>query len=618
MKIWKIAGSASAIIIFSILFSVVLTILMSSLLLDVPESNHKIASLNVKESGLDKRALPASTFTTGNQDDDAINGEFSVSTGSGLDPVYVFLPYYVGSVEISIGGKKVYSSPFPRGTRFIPKVKNAAIEVISVDHIQQLGSFKNVVVSISVFPDGGGLAVLPEIYVGQKQDFVTQQQRSYLYYDVIRNAVLGVQIFLLVLGVTLLRSASIRHELLAPLLVLAYLVSFGSATIISPLRPDVDASAYIVPSTPIISMALLLYGWRLCGGTITTRQRAGIYSFMLAWFMFIVTANVFNFQLMFLNIYVSAPSIVVALTIVTVMCVLSLSTRRAVEVQLMLFGVILLMLLLVHDMSFRVGLHTNGIAMSPLGSLAFFAVLSYSAIRRYFVLQKGLAEANSTLTEALRSQSHQLIQEFEKTTRLTRLSAAQLETERMTRELHDGVLTYLGLINIISESNASDSKERIRHLSRIATNEIRVILDCRPNESASLAVALSSLRHNMVDPLSLQNIDVEWSIAALLSYGPLPPKALMDVVRIVQEAIHNAVVRAECRSLSVVVEESDGTYTIKICNLGGKTYSHWEKPGRGIANMRDRAVKLGGSLSILSKDTGASLLLELPKMKSEN
>lgn len=182
MTILKTAGSSLAIMIISILFSVVLTTMLSFLLLSVSDSNHRIAALNNERSELDRLFLPTSSFVMGKLDDDFINGEFSVSTGAALDAIYVFLPYYVGSVEITNGEKIVYSSPFPRGTRFIPKVNNAAIEVISVDHIRKLGPFKNVELSISVLPDGGGLTVLSEIYVGTVQDFITQRQRSYLYY----------------------------------------------------------------------------------------------------------------------------------------------------------------------------------------------------------------------------------------------------------------------------------------------------------------------------------------------------------------------------------------------------------------------------------------------------
>lgn len=618
MRIWKSAGSASAIMIISIVSSIAITTIMSKILLNVSEPNHKIATLKEGRSGLDRLVLPASSFAIGVQEDDSIQGVFSVSTGAALDPIHIFLPYYVGSIDISIGEESIYSSPFPRGARFIPKVHNVEIEIISVDLVRKLGPAKNVDISISVFPDGGGLAVLSEIYVGKPQEFATLLQKNYLYYDVARIAVFGVQIFLLLLGVTLLRSANIRHELLAPLLILAYLTSFGAAAVVSQIWPDINISSYFISCSPIISVALLLYGWRTCGGTTTKSQRTAIYSFMLTWFTFIVAANLLNVELMFLNVYVAAPSIVIAMTLVAVMSARSLSTKRSAEVQVMLFGVIFLMLLTAHDITFRVMLHSNAVAMSPLGSLAFFAVVSSSAVRRYFVSQKGLAEANATLKEALETQSSQLAQEFAKTAHLMRRSASQEETARLTQELHDGVLTYLSLINVISESDTIDSKEQIGHLSRIATNEIRVILDSRPNDSASLAIALSSLRENMVDSLSLQNIDVEWSIVELLNYGPLPPKLLMDVVRIVQEALHNAVVRAKCRSLSIVAEESEGTYAIRISNLGGKTYSSEERPGHGIANMRDRATKIGGSLSIVSKDTGASLLLELPKMKSEN
>ena len=589
--------------------------MMSSLLLGVSNFADKRVVVKDSRSDFNTLVLPASFFAVGAQDVKPIDGVFTVSTGQDVDPIYAFLPYYVGTVEIRISGEICYVSPFPKGARFIPKVNNAAIEILSVDRIRTLGPSKNVEVSISVFPDGGGLAVLSNIYVGKAQDFASHLQLSYLYYDVIRNAVLGVQIFLLALGVILFRAAKVRQDFFAPLLILAYLISYGAGAVVSQLRPDIDVSAYIVASTPMISLALFLYGWCLCGGTISNVHRTAFNLFIGVWFTFVVAANLFGVNLRFINVFLSAPSIVIALILVTVMCANRLAIQRSVEVQMMLFGSISLMLLMAHDVTFRVGLHSNGIAMSPLGSLAFFAVLSYSAIRQYLISQKGLSEANATLTQSLRSQSNQLKQEFEKTARLMQVSAAQEETARMTRELHDGVLTYLGLINIISESGASDSKEQIGHLSRIATNEIRVILDSRPNESASLAIALSSLRQNMVDPLSLQNIDVEWSIAELLSYGPLGPKPLMDVVRIVQEAIHNAVVRAECKSLCIVAEKSEGTYTIRISNFGGKTYSHEEKLGRGITNMKERAAKLGGSLSIHPKDTGASLILTLPYLK---
>lgn len=615
MKTKKAAGSAIAIILIAAISSAILIVVLSSLLLDVPDSVRRIDTL---EDGRTESAildLPLSSFLPRVLDGGVIVGSIAVTTGSDIDSIYVFLPYYVGTLDVSIGDQRIYASPFPARSRILPRVNSVAIEVVNETLFRQLGSNRTVEITISVLPDGSGLAVLSEIYVGSAQDFETQLQRSYLYYDVIRNAVLGVQVFLLLLGIALFRSASVGLEIFAPLIILGYLTSYGVAAVFSQLQLGLDPSSYIVPSTPAVSVALFLYGWQMCGGQILDIYRNPIYFFIFAWLAFVVVADLFSINLILMNVFLSAPSILVSMLLVVVMSVRSLRVKSTIEVQMLLFGVTSLLLLTAHDVAFRIGLHTNGVAISPLGSLAFFSVLGYTSLRQYFVSQQGLAEANANLTQALKAQSTQLNLEFARTADLMRTTAAQEETARMTRELHDGVLTYLGLINVISEMDSNEGKEQVAHLSRIATNEIRVILESRPNESASLAIALSSLRQNMVDPLHLQNIHVEWSIAELLNYGPLAPESLMDVVRIVQEAIHNAVVRADCKSLSVVAEKCHGVYRIRVSNLGGQTYSCEERVGRGIPNMKDRAAKIGGSLSIYPIDTGASLLLTLPNNK---
>lgn len=559
--------------------------------------------------------LPFKSFVRSPNDGQFVTGSFLIAPQQSGGDRYIFIPYYVGTIEFSAFGISIYTSDFPRDSRFITRVNGTSFQLLEFD--PQTGSAPNdkIEISFKLYPDSSGLSVMSKIYIGAKQDFQAQTLAQSLYYDVFRNGMLGIQLFLFFAAAAFLKLPDHRGVVFSSLIILAYFISIGVSGVISQLRPEINISTLIFSSTPAVSAALLLYGFNVCRRVIPLNYHILIYIFIFTWVTLMLFAFLNKKDLQLINVYVSGPSILISLLLLLILCINSLRGTSRAEVKFLLSATFILFSSVLHDAAFRLGIHFNGVAMSPLGSMAFISVLIYSATQRYFSTHNGLAQANTTLTEALEQQSQRLSFEFERSAQLMRLAAVQEETNRMTRELHDGVLTYLGLINVISETAVAASSNEIGRLSRLATNEIRVILDARPSDDASLAIALSSLRQNIVEPLSLKDIDIEWSTVALLTYGPVEPKLLMNVVRIVQEAIHNAVVRAQCTKLSIIAERLDDFYIINIVNIGGSSFDESTKIGRGIANMVDRATQIGGSLSILSKDSGAHLLLKLPLPK---
>ena len=97
------------------------------------------------------------------------------------------------------------------------------------------------------------------------------------------------------------------------------------------------------------------------------------------------------------------------------------------------------------------------------------------------------------------------------------------------------------------------------------------------------------------------------------------PKAnatfIVEIVRILQEALHNAIVRAECKSLSITSKCSDsGMYSIVIKNSGGHSLESRSREGFGLRNMEIRAQAIRANLSIQPHDSGACLTLTLPAL----
>lgn len=88
----------------------------------------------------------------------------------------------------------------------------------------------------------------------------------------------------------------------------------------------------------------------------------------------------------------------------------------------------------------------------------------------------------------------------------------------------------------------------------------------------------------------------------------------IQVLRIAQEAIQNAVKYSEAHSVKVKIEETDTGLEVTVQDDGKGFDESAIRPGNGLYNMRKRAEELGGKLEIDSKPgLGTSVVLIWPK-----
>jgi signal transduction histidine kinase len=267
---------------------------------------------------------------------------------------------------------------------------------------------------------------------------------------------------------------------------------------------------------------------------------------------------------------------------------------------------------LIYDFSARIALLDVVVFTTAMSSPAFIILVSGMFVKFILSTKTRLAEANDVLKASLARQNQELLLEFERSAMLLQEATAAHEKARLTSELHDGVLTYLAMMTVLTESGSASSLQEINKLSRYASNEIRVILEARPSDQNSMTIALGALRRQMIDPLRHLGVKVEWSTEALLDYGTINPKALMNIIRIIQEAIHNAVFRSKCSYINLMAGRHHGEYIISIVNKGGRTFSEEDRKGLGIVNMTERASTMGGRFLITPNETGATVTLYLP------
>lgn len=195
------------------------------------------------------------------------------------------------------------------------------------------------------------------------------------------------------------------------------------------------------------------------------------------------------------------------------------------------------------------------------------------------------------------------------------------ERTRMARELHDAVTQKLFSLRLTAQAAASlvtrdpgralGELERVERLAGEALAELRaVIVELRPAELD---------RHGLAETLRKQVRLLDRLHPASFTFEEHPvcvpdPATEVAVLRVAQEALHNASRHAEAGTVAVRLGCEEGRVFLEVRDDGtGFDVAAAAGRGLGIASMGDRAQALGGSVSVTSEPGRGTLVrMEVP------
>ena len=206
------------------------------------------------------------------------------------------------------------------------------------------------------------------------------------------------------------------------------------------------------------------------------------------------------------------------------------------------------------------------------------------------------------------------------------VSARESERERLSRELHDGVLQDLcavarDLKALAAEPNNVASYETLAANSNESVQMLRAIChDLRPplltnNPTMALKALVERLDSQSPVPIHIEITAPDLSV---------PDETALAIFRIAQEALHNAIQHADASEIAVRLTEYPDRLRMTVTD-DGKGFTGGTDTGRfvaeghfGLAGMRERAAMIGGSLEVQSApDYGTVVVLELPSAGAE-
>lgn len=265
-----------------------------------------------------------------------------------------------------------------------------------------------------------------------------------------------------------------------------------------------------------------------------------------------------------------------------------------------------------------------------LGRLSYSVVLVALGLWLIWRFVQALSEADAfakVLVERVAQAEEKLKASFAREQDKARAETLLTERTRLMRDLHDG----LGgnLVSIVALAEKPEVKGAvIADAARAALRHMRLVVDALEETEGDLLLALASWRDRIEAQLRAHNIRLDWIIRNpydLPTFQELRPWHVIQLIRILDEAVTNVVKHSGARTLAIVIEADQDPTSNTVMSItvrdDGKGFKQEEIGAqvpispisrRGIENMRWRASACGVWLTIRSSGIGTVVELKLP------
>ncbi|MDQ0759642.1 GAF domain-containing sensor histidine kinase [Streptomyces canus] len=197
------------------------------------------------------------------------------------------------------------------------------------------------------------------------------------------------------------------------------------------------------------------------------------------------------------------------------------------------------------------------------------------------------------------------------------------ERSRLAHELHDAVSQKLFSLRLTAQaaaalvdrdpSRAKDEMQQVAMLAAEATDELRAaVVELRPAALDEDGLTATLRTHVQV----LDRAHTARVTFAARSFRALPAAQEEAMLRVAQEALHNALRHSGAAHVDVTVDRRGGGAVLRVTDDGsGFDPQSVRRAGRhlGLVSMRDRTSGVGGTLTVESAPgKGTTIEMEVP------
>jgi signal transduction histidine kinase len=250
----------------------------------------------------------------------------------------------------------------------------------------------------------------------------------------------------------------------------------------------------------------------------------------------------------------------------------------------------------------------------PYTASLMLIALSLSLLSRVSIALAQSETLNRELEDRVTAKREELAKSYARLQGLERQRTLNAERERMTADMHDGIGGQL--VHALAVIGNNPDFKPLEPILLAALDDLRLIIDSADPMEGDLLVVLSNFRARNERRVQAGGLRFLWQVTDLPVMADFGPHKILQVLRILQEALTNVLKHAKATQVAVSTAaqtDAHGRITVLVDvsdNGGGSTQG--DVPGRGVNNMHRRAQELGGSVEFSSTPSGSRVRLILP------
>jgi signal transduction histidine kinase len=590
-----------------------------------PPAQYRMTDFTMTEGGAG-RAVTLPRFTASRyavEDSPRFATTFVRPEGDAGRPWSVFLPRFTNGVEVSVNGVVIHDSrrdpTANRPDRNTPQIADIPATLLR-------NGVNDLVIRLFVWGPVSGF--LDRVWVGPDdvlRPYYDLRSTLFVTLPVVFSA--WEAILAVILGIMW---AMRRHEPAYGVLAAAMATGFAQAFLQTPVAETAFSRLIVVliSSAPLESALVLTFALLVCGW----HWRRWWLVFYLPGIALALAGLIGNASVSrALFPFLAAPTVGAMLVIMAFATARSATRHRSVESLLLGCAVTIMLACWIVDLLSIFQVVSNRIFVSRLSYSAMLVALGAGLTWRFARALNQVDGFAGRLIAQVREAEEKLKASFVREEERARAAALAHERTRLMRDLHDGLGGQL--VSIVALSERGNAGTDIGEAARAALKDLRLVIDSMDDIGGDLMLALGSWRERAAAQLRPHGIALDWQIASaqgLPVHPELRPWHVIQIVRILDEALTNAVRHAGVQAITVRIETlygadgvARGCITVADEGKGFVLAADGEgavgsKAGRGLRNMQNRAARCGIELGLSSAASGTCVRLQLPHRFPDN
>ncbi|WP_058022613.1 sensor histidine kinase [Pseudohongiella spirulinae] len=241
----------------------------------------------------------------------------------------------------------------------------------------------------------------------------------------------------------------------------------------------------------------------------------------------------------------------------------------------------------------------------PVLLLIFAAVL----LRRFTQALSISETLNRELEQKIEVSRQIIARSFEERRKLEIRQAAEMERQKIYRDLHDDVGSRL--LSIIHANH----DVKVGDLARSTLESLRQAVSRANTPDQNLTELMADIREESELRLVGSGHTVRWEQTDSTPPYIIPSAIAFNINRIMKELVSNIIRHANANAVHITTDFSDDKLIITV-NDDGRGLNNSHSQGNGLKNLRTRAAEIGAEIEWFSSTQGLRTRLLLPGISS--